>query len=316
MKILQNFFETILIKILDIAPSKFIKHCLFLIKQHPNLTDKLGYHIRPIHYYEPLPNFQKITSEQIKRKRNLSHINFNIESQLKNITQLGAKYKPELDVLAITKEPIKFDFQNNYFSSLDACLYYALIRNLKPNKIIEIGSGYSTQIAAKALTQNKMEGYSYDLSCIEPYPQPRLTDAKIEINLIEKCVEDVNLDLFTSLEANDILFIDSSHTVSFNNDVFYEFFEILPNIKSGVWIHIHDIFFPHDYPAEWLTEKRIAFNEQYFLEAFLIFNDCFSVKFANYWLQLKHQDIVLSLCPQEVIRQGYLGGSSFWMLRN
>lgn len=124
-----------------------------------------------------------------------------------------------------------------------------------------------------------------------------------------KRVEEIDTDFFSCLEANDILFIDSSHTAKFGSDVCYEFLEILPTLKEGVWIHVHDIFFPHDYPADWLINRRLALNEQYLLEAFLAFNRDFRVALANYWLSLDHTSSTTALWPDK-------SGSSFWFYRS
>ena len=270
-------------------------HLLFRAQSHPSLTDRWGYHIRPIHYYEPIPDFRAITTEQITRRREFPTIDFNWDDQLALLDDLAA-YREELSTL-------KFNFNNGYFSGFDAAVYYALIRHLKPQRIIEIGGGYSTQLASKALAANECG----NLLCIEPYPE-RLNGAGPTVELIQKRVEEIGLDVFDCLTANDILFIDSSHAVKFGSDVCYEFLEILPRLASGVWVHVHDIFFPHDYPAEWLIERRMALNEQYLLEAFLSFNKQFQVTLANYWLCLDHVNEATCLWPNT-------GASSLWMKR-
>ena len=267
-------------------------HLLFRAQSHPNLTDRWGYHIRPIHYYEPIPDFRAITVEQITRRREFPGIDFRWDKQLALLDELTA-YRDELSTL-------EFNFDNGYFSGFDAAVYYSLIRHLKPQRIIEIGGGYSTQLAAKAITSNS----SGKLICIEPYPE-RLNGVGPSVELIQKRVEEIDVDFFACLEANDILFIDSSHAVKFGSDVCYEFLELLPRLTPGVWVHVHDIFFPHDYPAEWLIERRMALNEQYLLEAFLSFNERFQVALANYWLCLDHADEGTRLWPNS--------GSSFWM---
>ncbi|MDQ3006443.1 MAG: class I SAM-dependent methyltransferase, partial [Chloroflexota bacterium] len=279
-----------LVNIAKMVPSRLMKHWLFLLRSKPELTDRWGYHIRPIHYYEPLPDFCQIQPQQITRRRDYSTINFNLAQQQELLRRLGGLYQSELASIADKSAPEGFDFCNPYFAGLDAALYYALIRDLKPKRIIEIGSGYSTRIAMKALAVNAAEGRAGKMTCIEPYPEPRLTEAALEIELVQMCVEDVGVEFFSQLSANDILFIDSSHAASFGSDVCFELLELLPRLNSGVWVHIHDIFFPHDYPAEWLIQKRIAFNEQYLLEAFLSFNQSYSVQAANYWLALEHSD--------------------------
>ncbi len=276
------------------------------------LTDCWGYHIRPIHYYEPLPDFGAITAAQLERRREFPAINFDWPGQLRLLAALAAEYRDELAELAAQPEPVGFPFDNEYFAGLDAAVYYALIRHLKPARVVEIGSGYSTRIAAKALARNRQAGNPGRLTCIEPYPQPRLTEAKLDIELITTPVEQLDLAMFSTLAPNDILFIDSSHTVKFGSDVCYEFLEILPQLRAGVWVHVHDIFFPHDYPADWVLGKRIAFNEQYLLEAFLTYNDAFTVVAANHWLSLDYPEAAECLWPG-IQRDSFNGHASFWM---
>jgi len=270
------------------------QHALFLAQSRPEIPDRWGYHIRPIHYYEPLPDFRAITPEQIQRRRDYPAIDFRWDDQLRLLRELETHAGELADV----------DLNNDYFSGLDAVVYYSLIRYLKPRRIIEIGGGYSTRIGNQALAANQ----SGRLTCIEPYPEERLNGSQFSVQLIAKRVEEIDASFFDCLDANDILFIDSSHTVKFGSDVCYEFLEILPRLKRGVWVHVHDIFFPHDYPAEWLLKRRLALNEQYLLEAFLSFNPAFSPQLANHWLGLDYPDDVARLWRAPA-------GSSFWMKR-
>jgi predicted O-methyltransferase YrrM len=129
-----------------------------------------------------------------------------------------------------------------------------MIRKFRPKQIIEIGAGYSTLWSLSALTAN---GSPCMLTSIEPYPQDFLKHLKDKnFALIEKKVEHVPLTLFEALEANDILFIDSSHVVRIGGDVLYEVLEIIPRLKTGVRIHVHDIFLPYNYPKDWVTKKE------------------------------------------------------------
>jgi methyltransferase family protein len=281
--------------------NRAMRRVLFLAQSHPNVVDDWGYHIRPIHYYEPIPDFRSITSDQLERRREFPSIDFRWGDQLRLLHELSA-YGHELIEVDQT------DFKNGYFDGFDAAVYYSLIRHLKPKRVIEIGSGYSTRFAHQALSSN---ANGCQLTCIEPYPEERLNGLRLKVDLIRKRVEDVAVDFFSQLEANDILFIDSSHTVKFGSDVCYEFLELLPAIQPGVWIHVHDIFFPHDYPAEWILKRRLALNEQYLLEAFLSFNASFAPQLANYWLCLEHRDDVERLWP----RAAESKASSFWMKR-
>jgi len=281
------------------VPARAAHHLLFLAQSRPEISDRWGYHIRPIHYYEPLPDFRSITTEQINRRRTYPAIDFAWEEQLALLNQL-VDYNNELSTL-------DFDFNNDFFSGFDAAVYYSLIRHLQPQRIIEIGGGHSTQIADKALGRNGKGR----LTCIEPYPEARLLDANLNVEIIQKRVEEIDVDFFSCLDKDDILFIDSSHAVKFGSDVCYEFLEVLPRLKPGVWIHVHDIFFPHDYPAEWLLDRRLALNEQYLLEAFLAFNKSFVPQLTNYWINLDHAEAAARLWSNV----GNMAASSFWMKR-
>ena len=273
-----------------------MRRMLFLAQSHPEISDRWGYHIRPIHYYEPIPDFRSITTEQLERRREFRSIDFGWDAQLQLLRDLSA-FRIEFEAA---------DFKNDYFNGLDAAVFYSLIRHLRPRHVIEIGSGYSTRFAHKALTRNADGGR---LTCIEPHPEERLNGLRLSVEVIQKRVEEIDVDFFSCLEANDILFIDSSHTVKFGSDVCYEFLEVLPTLRPGVWVHVHDIFFPHDYPAEWLLKRRLALNEQYLLEAFLSFNREFQVALSNHWLTLDHSSAARELWDGDAV------SSSFWFYR-
>ncbi|HSE34189.1 MAG TPA: class I SAM-dependent methyltransferase [Pyrinomonadaceae bacterium] len=287
-------------------PVRAAQHLLFLAQSERDTLDRWGYHIRPIHYYEPLPDFRAITKDKLDRRREYPAVNLNWQAQSDLLRELGSCYRGELIELSN-----RFDFANGFFGGYDAAAYYALIRHLKPHCVVEVGGGYSTAIAERAIQRNRIEGRDGCLKCIEPNPEPRLTDSITETELIKSSVQDTAIEFFADLEANDILFIDSSHTVKFGSDVCYLFLEVLPSLKPGVWVHVHDIFFPNDYPAEWLLEKRLALNEQYLLEAFLAFNSSVSICLSNHWLALDHPDEVAGLWPPGSSDQP----SSFWFKR-
>jgi hypothetical protein len=300
-----------LLAALGAVPAPLAKHALSLLRSHPSLADSLGYHVRPIHYYEPLPDFRHIAAEATARPRVSAAIDFDLAGQQRLARRLADTWRSEL---APPLDP-HFDFANDYFSGLDAAIYYALIRDLRPACVIEIGAGMSTRIAALALARNRQEGHAGRLECIEPFPGPRLTDRMPETTLIQKRVEDVPLEHFDSLGANDILFIDSSHAVKFGGDVCREFLDILPRLKPGVWIHVHDVFFPHDYPAAWLIERRWAFTEQYLLEAFLAFNQSFSVRLCLHWLWADDRESCRDWPDAVHAGAERHPPSSFWMTR-
>jgi len=305
-KKVNNLLGKLLLVILKLVPVRLIKKVLGLLSSNPSLVDSWGYHLRPFHYYEPLPDFSAITEEQALRKRYSPCIDWNLDNQLDLVKKISA-YGAEIQELG-------FDFFNDFYCGLDAAVYYALLRENQPAKVIEIGCGYSTQIAALALSKNQQEGKGGNIICIEPYPEPQLTEANLEVELITEKVENIDLKVFDQLSAGDILFIDSTHTVKFGSDVCREILEILPNLPSGILIHFHDIFFPYDYPPKWLIEQRRAWNEQYMLEAFLAYNHDFEVVLANHSLSVDYPQEVAKIWQGVSNWQGqYHRCGSFWI---
>ena len=136
----------------------------------------------------------------------------------------------------------------------------------------------STLLAIKAVEKNSAEdnGYTCQHICIEPYEMPWLEKSAVKV--IREKVEDVPSDIFLSLKENDILFIDSSHMIRPQGDVLCEFLEILPLLNKGVVVHIHDIFTPKDYPADWIFNEHRLWNQQHLLQAFLSNNSRFRIR--------------------------------------
>lgn len=274
---------------------------------------KLG--ILPVldHYYQPLINPKKHLTKSLRAERSLPGIDFNVKEQL----ELLKKFTFGDELLAIPKEKksdTEFYYNNASFSTGDAEYLYNMIRYFKPRNIIEIGSGASTLMARNAIAQNKKDdaGYSCKHTCIEPYEQPWLE--QLEVTVVREKVEMLDKSLFSQLEANDILFIDSSHIIRPQGDVLCEYLEILPLLKPGVIVHVHDIFSPRDYPEAWV-HAHVMWNEQYLLEAFLSFNNQFRILGALHYLCCNHRAELAAACPLLGQDSGREAGS-FWMVRN
>lgn len=310
----HSWRDRLLLAGLRAVPGALARHAMFLLRSRPEVADAWGYHVRPIHYYEPLPDFREITPALAARRRVSPAIDFDLDGQRRLAARLAGSYGAELAAMAGGAPA--FDFANGYFGGLDAAIYYALIRDLRPATVLEIGAGMSTRIAARALARNRDDGTAGELVCIEPYPEARLTADMPRATLIQERVERVPLEQFDRLAANDILFIDSSHAVKFGGDVCYEFLEILPRLKPGVWVHVHDVFFPRDYPADWLIGQRLAFTEQYLLEAFLAFNRTFAVRWCGHWLWTDAGEELGKAWPGMVMTGAAAHPpASFWMTR-
>ena len=265
------------------------------------------------HYYEPLFDDRKLKLS-LDRDRNLPGINWNNEGQLSLLSQFN--YQEELNSIPSDKsKDLSFFFNNPSLGPGDAEYLYCIIRHFKPARIIEVGSGYSTLMAKQAIEKNKQGNLSYTCEqiCIEPYEMPWLE--KTGVQVIRKLVEDVDISFFSSLQQNDILFIDSSHIIRPQGDVLFEFLEILPTLHPGVIIHIHDIFSPKDYTKKHLIEDILFWNEQYLLEAFLTCNNDFVIIGALNYLKTHFPDKLTSKLPILKNHPAHVPGS-FWIKRN
>jgi len=193
--------------------------------------------------------------------------------------------------------PPAFRLNNGSFESGDAEFLYQLIRARKPRRLFEVGSGNSTLIAREALARNSQEDPEYSCKhlCIEPYEAPWLESTGVIV--LRQRVEVVDPALFLELEENDLLFIDSSHVIRPQGDVLSEYLQILPTLRPGVIVHIHDIFSPRDYPSEWVKERMLFWNEQYLLEAFLTENTSWRVIAALNLLRHRHYEALRRVCP-------------------
>lgn len=276
------------------------------------LLDHFNIAVLRHHYYEPVV-FQGDLYKSLDLERTLPGLKLDEARQLELIHQFH--YRDELLNIPTNKvTPDKFGYNNGSYESGDAELLYDIIRHYKPKRIIEIGSGQSTLMAKIALSRNSAEGSQECLHvCIEPYEQPWLESK--EVNVIRKRVEFCDKSIFDTLEENDILFIDSSHIIRPQGDILYEYLEIIPVLKKGVLIHVHDIFTPRDYPRSWIVDDRRLWNEQYLLEAFLSFNSNFRILLAANWLNNNHFEKLTEACPVLMQQQGKQPGA-FWFTRD
>ena len=211
-------------------------------------------------------------------------------------------------------DKLEFYYHNGKFGCCDAQYLYSAIRLFRPANIIEIGSGYSTLMAINAVSANRREDprYKCEHICIEPYEYSWLEN--LDIKVIRKRVEEVNKDIFSRLSANDILFIDSSHMIRPQGDVILEYLEILPVMRSGVLVHIHDIFTPKDYLDEWIFDSVRLWNEQYLLEAFLTFNTQYGIIGAINYLTHNYFSEISKACPI-LEAEPHKEPCSFWMVK-
>lgn len=268
----------------------------------------------PGHFYSPIANLKDIRSRATKiwkKTRAMPGIDWREAQQLALLNELACHISDIDFPVSKPDDPTRYYYENDQFPVLDAEFLHALIAHTKPKRFIEVGSGFSSLITAEA--NRKLFDSSIEVTCIEPYPRQFLIDGVPGIGrLVVEKVEDVDLSLFSELASGDILFIDSSHVSKVGSDVNHLFFEVIPRLKPGVLIHIHDIFLPNEYPKQWVIEEGRHWNEQYLVRAFLQFNRSFEIVWAAAYMIEFHSDRLKEIFP----RFPWLGGGgSLWLRR-
>jgi predicted O-methyltransferase YrrM len=230
----------------------------------------------PGHFYSPIPSPQILEDPKVFDKVILRE-----QEQLALLEQFAGYYS-DLPFSEEKTESGRYYYQNQYFRHSDSIILYSMLRHFQPKRVIEVGSGFSSAVMLD--TNDKFLDRSIEFTFIEPYPERLFSlfnerDRQTQKVIVDS-VQNVELSLFEQLEAGDILFIDSSHVVKVGSDVAHILFEILPHLKPGVIIHIHDIFYGFEYPKSWI-KMGFAWNEAYVLRAFLQFNPAFEILYFN-----------------------------------
>jgi len=192
-----------------------------------------------------------------------------------------------------------------------------MIRHFKPKRIIEVGSGNSSKVIYQAITKNQTETkQKTHYTIIDPYPSDYISQIP-NAELIAERVELVNPKIFEQLSENDLLFIDSSHSVKIGGDVTFLYLEVLPRLKPGVVIHTHDIDLPYEYPKAYATSEtfRQFWTEQYLLQAFLIGNRDFEVLLGMHYIQTNQKDAFQKAFPHYDPAKHLFTSGSFWYRR-
>jgi len=269
----------------------------------------------PGHFHSALPDLAFVTAnrEQLfsTNPRELPGIELNLEGQLEWLARFSETKLP-LAFPVEKNSDYRYYFQNDRYGAMDALVYASFVSETSPQRIVEVGSGYSTALLLDLIDRLASPPA---LTCIEPHPDHTLNTLlwpgdRSKFQLLPQTLEVTPVETFLQLERNDILFIDSTHVSKIGSDVNYLFFEILPRLKSGVLIHIHDIFYPFDYPEEWVT-TGVAWNEGYLLRAFLQFNSQFRIEFFSHYLFQHHSPELRARLPNALRN----GGGSLWLRR-
>lgn len=269
----------------------------------------------PGHFYSPVPSLGELARDAPKvfgeMPRTIPGIEMNEGEQLTLLEKFEPYYRT-MPFKAQKTTGMRYYFENPAYSYSDAIFLHCMIRHVRPRKVIEIDSGFSS--CATLDTNEIFFDNAIATTFIEPFPALLLSliseDDKKRITVIPRRLQDVDLTVFDQLEAGDILFIDSTHVSKVNSDVNRIFFKLLPLLRSGVYIHIHDIFFPFEYPSEWVFGGRF-WNEMYLLRAFLQYNNAFRIVLMNTFLEHFHEAVFQAAMPLCLKNRG----GSIWIRR-
>lgn len=255
----------------------------------------------PGHFYSPIPSLKEVKADEEKIfgviPRSIPGIDLREREQLELLESLCEHYD-KMPFAPNKKEGLRYYFDNPAYSCSDAIFLHCMIMHLKPQQIVEVGSGFSSCVTLD--TNEQFFDSSIKTKFIEPYPDLLKKLVKQEdlgrIQIIPHRLQDVSLDEFKHLEANDILFIDSTHVSKINSDVNRIFFDILPSLQSGVYIHFHDVFYPFEYAKPWVY-SGLFWSEIYMLRTFLQYNSKFSIIAMNTFLSTFHDSFLKQRMP-------------------
>jgi len=241
--------------------------------------------VPPGHYYSPIVDPDELVRSSFfdqQTDKPLSGITLDPEKMLETFNTLSRHF-PSMDFPDTQQDSHRYYFQNDFYGYGDAIILSAIIREFKPQEIIEVGSGFSS-----AVILDTLDGGGLDTTVctfVEPYPDRlntllRPADRQ-RVKILEQPVQRVPLDVFSHLNSGDLLFLDTTHISKTGSDVNYEIFEILPSLKSGVLVHFHDVFWPLEYPRAWVIDENRSWNEIYMLRAFLMYNRDYDILYFN-----------------------------------
>lgn len=282
---------------------------------HPKDVGEAPVFVPPGHFYSPIPPRADVERHFAGMDRNPETLP-GIELGRDAMVRLWRELVPHMQSAPFGFEArpgLRYRYDNAAYSWGDGLVLHALLRHLRPRRLIEVGSGWSS--ACTVDTNELYVNSGCEVTCIEPHPKRVLHQTigtpNSPFTIIESGIQTVPLTLFDTLEAGDILFIDSTHVLRTGSDVTHELLEILPRIAPGVYVHFHDIFWPFEYPRSWAVEENRAWNETYALRAFLCGNAHWRIVMFNDFMAKNEAALIRETCP--AFRKN--PGGSLWLER-
>jgi Methyltransferase domain len=247
-------------------------------------------------FNSPLPDLTRLDGDFWDTPRSMHGVDLAIEAAIELLTKRLAPYVREFERPA---DRPGYTFESGLYATVDAEVLYAMVRWLKPRVIVEFGSGASSHFIQMAAQRNAGDGQRLDHRIFDPYPFTASRLGPVSGPAVTPLrAEEVDPALVTELLGEgDVLFVDTTHTVKTGGDVDHIISAIIPRLAPGVWVHIHDVFLPYEYPREWVVDDRRLWAEQYLVRAFLAFNSAFRVRFPAMAVSRAAPETVAELVP-------------------
>jgi hypothetical protein len=283
----------------------------------------LGYNIvKRDDYYSVLPVLEELeqTRDRWDRPSALVGVEVDVPALRKRLEELAERWETDYRARAGSWAANQQRGFGPGYPEFDARTLYYQLRDLRPQRYLEVGSGLSTYYAHLAGLANAADGSPLQITCIEPYPYDALGTIP-DVALVQDMVQNVPVERFEELEAGDVLFIDSSHTFKIDSDVAYLFLEVLPRLAPGVHVHIHDVPFPFTTPQPadfWLFGERwpVYWNEAMLVQSFLTFNDAYEVRLSTPMLRHHDEQFLVGTFPDYTpLAEDPNPPSSLWLER-
>jgi hypothetical protein len=273
-----------------------------------------GYDLVRRDFYSPIPAVPPEDDPVWTSPASLVGVRLDVDEQLRFLETTLRPYLAEFHPSADAPADGSFFLWNGYYQAGDAEVLYAMVRHLKPRRILEIGSGYSTLVTAAACSRNSADGHPGFFTAVDPDPRvevARLADGPDRV--LRTVAQQLPLEMFLELDDGDILFVDGSHSVKIGSDVNFLVLDVLPRLRPGVVVHFHDIFLPYQYPRAWY-ERGTFLAEQYLLHAFLVDSTSYEIVFAAHAVARAHGGRLVELIPSLAARRDHYP-AAFWMVR-
>lgn len=260
---------------------------------------RLGFHVVRADYYSPIPDTDSLPESLWSQPAPMPGVDLRLEASLAflrdTLAPFIAEYAPP-DGPPGTEHGYYRD--NSMYGRVDGEVLYAMVRHVRPQRIIEIGAGWSTRVIRDAMLRNAQDGHPVSQHRIyDPHADEVTARSGDGVDLVALAAQDIPIEVFAELEAGDILFIDTTHTVKPGGDVLRLLLEVLPRLAPGVIVHVHDFFRPFEYPRFLMDDHGVFWQEQYLLQAFLAFNDAFEVLIANHALGRLRREAMAAVVP-------------------